>query len=115
MEKFSIAIPTNDEQTLAERTGRAKGFLIYEIENKLAKKLEFRLNPHKHHDHDEEHEHGEHTHADVMRVLSDCTYILVNKVGKHFVQDLKHANIKIYKAKENNIEKAVNEFLNHIV
>jgi predicted Fe-Mo cluster-binding NifX family protein len=38
----------------------------------------------------------------------------VNKVGKHFVQDLKHANIKIYKVKENNIEKAVNEFLNRI-
>jgi predicted Fe-Mo cluster-binding NifX family protein len=37
MEKLSIAIPTNDEQTLAERTGRAKGFLIYEIENKLSK------------------------------------------------------------------------------
>ncbi|MCF6239916.1 MAG: NifB/NifX family molybdenum-iron cluster-binding protein [Bacteroidales bacterium] len=113
MEKFNIAIPTNDEDSLTDRTGRAKGFVIYEIENKLAKKLEFRLNPHKHHEHGEDHEHGEHTHAEVMEVLSDCSYILVNKVGKHFVQDLKNANIKIYKAKERNIEKAVNEFINH--
>jgi predicted Fe-Mo cluster-binding NifX family protein len=115
MEKFNIAIPTNDEQTLAERTGRAKGFLIYEIQDKQAEKLDFRINPHKHHHHDEEHEHGTHTHADVMEVLNDCTYILVDKVGKYFVQDLKHANIKIYKAKENNIEKLLNEFLNHLV
>lgn len=114
MEKLNIAIPTNDEQTLAERTGRAKGFLIYELQNNSVKKLEFRENPHKHHDHDEEHEHGNHSHGDVMSVLSDCTYILVNKVGKYFVKDLKRANIKIYKAKSNIIEKAVNEFLNHI-
>ncbi len=114
MKKINIAIPTNDEQTLAERTGRAKGFLIYEIENKMAKRLEFRINPHKHHSHDDEHEHEAHTHEDVMEVLSDCAYILVNKVGKHFVHDLKHAQIKIYKAKENNIDKAVSEFLAHI-
>lgn len=114
MGKINIAIPTNNEQTLAERTGRAKGFLIYEIEDNVAKKLEFRLNPHKHHDHDEEHEHGAHSHAEVMEVLKDCAYILVNKVGKHFVQDLKNAQIKIYKAKDNNVENAINEFLEHV-
>ncbi len=112
MGRKNIAIPTNNEQTLAERTGRAKGFLIYEIEDKTARRLEFRINPHKHDD--KENEHEEHTHEDVMEVLKDCTYILVNKVGKHFVQDLKHAQIKIYKAKENNIDKAVSEFLAHI-
>ena len=95
MEKIHVAVPTNDEQTLAERTGRAKGFLIYEIEDKTVRKLEFRVNPHKHHNHNDEHEHGAHTHAEVMEILSDCAYILVNKVGKHFVQDLKHAQIKI--------------------
>ena len=110
MEKIRVAIPTNDEQTFAERTGRAKGFLIYEIENGQGRKIDFRINPHKHHDHDE-HEHDDHSHAEVMEVLNDCEYIIVNKVGKHFVKDLKKAQIKIFKTKETDIEKAVVKFL----
>ena len=112
MEKLTIALPTNDKKTLAERSGRAKGFIIYEIENKKAKKIAFRINPHKHNDHEETHDHGAHSHEDVMQILKDCTHIIVNIVGKHFKKDIEQHNIKIVKTKEKDIEKTVDEFLN---
>ncbi len=110
MNKMNVAIPTNDEQNIAERTGRAKGFLIYEIDGQNYKRIDFRENPHKHHDHDD-HDHGTHSHEDVMQVLSDCDYIIINKVGKHFKQDLDSANINFFKTKVSNIENALDEFI----
>lgn len=43
-----IIIPTNDKITLAERSGRAKWFLIFDIENQLIKSTEELANNHDH-------------------------------------------------------------------
>jgi len=112
MEKMKVAVPTNDKETLAERTGRAKGFLIFEIENKSAKEIDFRVNPHKHDD-DESEEH-DHSHAEVMEVLSDCNYIIVNKVGKHFKHDLNQTNIAVFKTRSKEIQAALDSFLSEL-
>ncbi len=52
---MKIAIPTNDRQTIAKRTGRAKEFAIYKIDDKgQIIDVRFEENLHKHDDeHDE--------------------------------------------------------------
>ena len=79
MSNIKIAVPTNDKTNIAERTGRAIGFMIFDIENKAINASAYRENPHKHDD--ENHSHGEHTHNDVVSVLEDCQFMIVVKVG----------------------------------
>ena len=39
-----IALPSDDGQTMAAHTGRASGFVIYDINNNQAIQLEYRTN-----------------------------------------------------------------------
>jgi len=94
-----IAIPTNDRINLFNRTGRAKEFAIYIVNNGSWDFVEFRKNPHKHHDHEEE-EHHEHSHQEVVNALSDCDALLVKTAGQHFRTDFDKANIPLYQTKQ---------------
>ena len=39
-----IAVPSDNEQTIAAHTGRCRGFVIFDIDNGEAKKVEYRMN-----------------------------------------------------------------------
>lgn len=110
-----IAIPTTDRETLFNRTGRAKEFIIYDIINGSIDFLEFRENPHKHHEHVDGEEHKDHSHKDLVDLLKDCDAILVHMVGQHFKSDFDDADIPIYKTKETGLLSVIRTFSNDML
>jgi predicted Fe-Mo cluster-binding NifX family protein len=118
-----IAIATNDRKTIAKRTGRAKEFAFFTIENNKIIDVRYEQNDHDHHHHhdrsegnhrqghgngqglghgrhqhhhdedDHDHEHGEHSHDEVVEQLKDVDMFLVRAVGKHMRGDLEKGNI----------------------
>lgn len=44
-----VAIPSNDEKNIAAHTGRCKGFVIVDIDDKQASRVEYRSNTFTHH------------------------------------------------------------------
>lgn len=105
-----IAIPTNDKEHLFKRSGRAKGFLIMDIEKDAFSVVDYRKNNHTHnHDHSDNEQNG-HSHKEAVDALKDCRYLMVNMVGKHFVKDLKDAGIQVFITDKEAISDAVEEF-----
>ena len=113
---IKIAIPTNDRITLAERSGRAREFMVAEVENGVVLRSEFRENSHDH-----KHEEGEsdgdhsHNHNDLVELLSDCKYLLVKVIGKHFKRDLAKAGKIFVLTKTDNIEEAIAQNKNRFI
>lgn len=103
-----VAIPTNDKESIFPRTGQAKEFAIYEIENKNARFLRFISNPHKHEE--EKEDAHEHNHLDMVAALKECDLLLVKMAGKHLKKDFKEANIALIKTVENQITCVANSF-----
>ncbi len=114
---MKIAIPTNDKEHLFKRSGRAKGFLVADVSGSEHVIEDFRLNNHSHHHHhghDEESEHG-HSHKEIVDALSDCSYLVVNVIGKHFLRDMQDAGINVFKTHETTIAGALEDFKKSIV
>jgi predicted Fe-Mo cluster-binding NifX family protein len=109
---MKIAIPTNDKVNIFKRSGRAKGFLIVNISNGNHSIHDYRGNSHSHsHDHHhDENEHHDHSHKELVDSLSDCNYLVVNIIGKHFNHDITAAGIKVFKTDERAISDAIEDF-----
>ncbi len=105
-----IAIPTTDRINLFIRTGRAKEFAIYDVENGISNFVEFRENPHTHHEHDEEEHDHDHSHNDVVGSLKDCDSLLVKTAGQHFRKDFDKADIPLFQTKLTVLEDIINVF-----
>jgi predicted Fe-Mo cluster-binding NifX family protein len=101
-----IAIPTNDKVNLFRRTGRAKAFLVFDVDMSGFEEVELRKNLHSH-DEGEEHDHS---HTELVESLSDCAFIVVNQIGKHLLKDIDNAGILVYKTSESNIKNAIAAF-----
>jgi predicted Fe-Mo cluster-binding NifX family protein len=109
---MKIAFATNDRKTIAQRTGQAKEFVIYEISNDAVIHTEYIENLHEHHHHhgeDEEHEH-EHGHKDITDKLKTVDYLYVKIIGKHLKADVEQAGIKYVLTDENLIENVLADF-----
>jgi len=104
-----IAIPTSDRTNLFKRTGRAKEFAIFDVDNGSYELIEYRENPHKHHDEEEEHHH-DHSHGDVVNVLIDCDGLLVHTAGANFRKDFDKADIPLYQTKQSLLSEVINLF-----
>ena len=107
---MKIGIPTTDRENLVTRTGRAKEFAIYEVNNGSYDFIEFRTNPHKHHDHENGEQEHDHSHQDVLEALKDCDALLVHAAGPHFRKDFDDANIPLYKTKETKLVEVIRVF-----
>ncbi len=114
---MKIAIPTNDKKHLFKRSGRAEGFLVADVSDTEHAIKDERLNTHSHHHHhghNEESEHG-HSHKEIVDALSDCSYLVVNVIGKHFLHDLQTAGIEVFQTDETTITGAIDDFRKNIV
>ena len=107
---MKIAIPTDNRKTLAERTGRAKEFAVYEIENGEIVSVNFAKNTHEHHDHDEGQNH-DHSHAEIVDALEGVDILLVSIIGKHMKADLESAGINYQRISKTNIDDILSEYL----
>ena len=110
---MKIAIPTNDRKTSAERSGRAKEFAIFEVENTGIISTKYLENEHEHthhgeHNHDNNEAHG---HEDLVELLKGINVIVGKKFGPHFSKDFHQAGIKMKLSKLDNLEEiALNTF-----
>ena len=105
---IKIGVPTNNRESLAERSGQAKEFAVVEIENKEVKSISYRENNHVHnHDHSQgDHAHG---HQDIVEALHDCAAVVGRKFGPHFAGDFHKAGIRLILSKQEHIEAAAME------
>jgi predicted Fe-Mo cluster-binding NifX family protein len=97
---MKIAFATNDRKTLADRTGQAKEFVIYEISGTDIIKTDYFTNTHEHHDGDSHN----HSHKEITEILKGIDYFYVTKVGKHMKHDLEEAKINYVKTEKKEIK-----------
>lgn len=90
---MKIAIPTNDRNSIAKRTGRATEFGVFTIKNQKIKSVEYIKNLHTHEDHNRKEGkhldsdlHEEHNHDELLVLLKDINILLVRAIGKHMRQ-----------------------------
>lgn len=119
-----VAIPTDNEQTIAAHTGRCRGFAIYDIDNAEAKKVEYRANTMTHHGQGQGHGHGHgeghacgqhghgpgqsmHSHRGLLDALDDCQMMVANGMGPRLINDLEQRGIEVFFSMERDVEKAV--------
>ncbi len=108
---MKIALATNDRKNIALRTGRAKEFAIYNIEDGKTINVDFKVNTHKHDHHkDENGEEHEHSHKEIIDLLRGVDILLVRAIGKHFKRDVISAGINYKVIKIENIEEALRSF-----
>jgi len=114
-----IAIPTNDRKNIAVRTGRAKEFAIYKIENKEVKDVKYLTNTHKHdhvHHHGDGHghNHGKHSHRELIELLKGIDIFLVGHIGKYLKNEVIEADIKYKMVKRESLKDIIDTYLNDI-
>ncbi len=96
-----IAIPSDDGINLAEHTGRAGGFVIYEINDNQSVRVEHRTNTYTAHAKGEcsgeEHgaQHGHHDHGALLGALHDCQVMIARGMGPRLVMDLSRRDITV--------------------
>jgi predicted Fe-Mo cluster-binding NifX family protein len=116
---MKIAIPTNDRNSIAKRTGRATEFGIFTIENGEIQSVEYLKNTHSHVDHDRSEgkhhakskEHEEHNHDELLILFKNIDVLLVRAVGKHMRQTLKKGNISYKLVKIDTISEIISNYL----
>lgn len=94
-----IAIPSDNGKNLAAHTGRAQGFVIFDIGNGQAAEVEYRTNTFTGHAqglHGRHHQSGHHhSHDSLLGALSDCQVMLAHGMGPRLVNDLASRGIKV--------------------
>lgn len=115
---MKISFPTNDRKTIAERTGRAKEFVIYDIEDLQITNIDYRENRHKHHEHGDGHSQhkgeGMHSHQEIIDLLRDVDLLVVVRLGRFLKKDLLDNKVNYQIIKSIAIEDALNECLNNL-
>jgi len=113
---MKISFPTDDRKTIAKRTGRAKEFLIYEIEGRQIINVEYKENTHKHHEHGHNHHKEErgHDHNEIIELLSDVDLLIVGRVGKFMKKGLIDKKINYHLTKNFEIDEALKEYLSFL-
>lgn len=100
---MKIALPTKDKVTIFKRTGQAPLFAVATIQNNNITNIEFRVAP------EHKHTEGQHSHAGLINLISDCDLILVTMIGKHLRAECESAGIKIKTANTEIISDALNQ------
>jgi len=90
-----IAVASDDGVNVAHHTGRCKGFVVYEVADRTASRLEYRLNGFTAHafghcrgEHDHDAASAHHSHASLLDGLSDCRVLVTRGLGPRLVADL---------------------------
>ncbi len=106
-----IAIPSDDGVNIASHTGRTRGFVIYDIEDSKARRLEYRENRYTahargEHENHTDHAHRHHSHDPLMEALADCQAMIARGMGPRLIRDLESKNIQVVFCSETNAEEA---------
>lgn len=109
---MKIAVASNDGNTISSHFGRARGFVIAEVEDGKLKDKRYVPNTFTGHamglHHGEAHHHG---HAGVLSALADCQVIISHGMGKRLYDDLTRAGKEVYVTDETQVDKAIELYL----
>jgi predicted Fe-Mo cluster-binding NifX family protein len=112
-----IAIASDDRENVALHTGRCKGFVVYEIAEKSAARLEYRANGFTAHamgqcsgEHAHEAASGHHSHAPLVGALSDCQALVTRGLGPRLVADLAARGIEAYLCVTEDTDEAARQY-----
>lgn len=117
---MKIAVPTDDNYTVAQHFGRTKGFKIFEIENNQIISTEHRTNDftghaqgqhHEHEHHNHSHRQHNNSHAGIFNALGDCKVVIAGGMGRRLYDDFVARNIEVFVTKEFHIGTAVELYL----
>jgi len=107
--RMRIAIPTDDEKTISPHFGRASGFLVLTVENGKITERQTRQRQHgcEAYEHGREHEHGGHNCGALVEMISDCSVVLVGRMGGGLYRRLQAAGVRAVFTEMTSIEEAV--------
>ncbi len=110
---MKIAIASDDGKHIASHIGRAKGFVIVELEGKTIKTQEYRPNTFTGHARGLEHApHAQDRHGPLLNALNDCQVVISHGMGRRIYEDLKHAGFEVFMTNETEIQKVLELYLN---
>ena len=125
---YKIAFPTDDGQFINPHFGRAKYFLVLEVEDKVVVNREMRSNdshqgmPHHQHDHHHEHHNDpEHqaqqkkAHSRIFEILHDVDILIANGMGPGIYNQLIENGYTVFKTKISSIEDALQAYLKGVL
>jgi nitrogen fixation protein NifB len=98
-----IAIASDDGVNVAMHTGRCRGFVVYEVDNGVASRKEYRENRFTAHalgqcgNHDAREPSSSHpSHAPLAEALADCSALVTRGLGPRLVADLAARGVQSY-------------------
>ena len=114
---MKIAVASDDGVNIAGHTGRCRGFVIYEIADKQAARLEYRENTFTPHargqcDHESAPSHAEnhHSHAPLLDALGDCCVLVSRGMGPRLLTDLAARGIDAFLCGSGDVNQAAEDF-----
>jgi len=112
---MKIAIVTDNEKTISQHFGRARGFVVLTLKNGRVAHRETRqrtggCDGHEH-SHDHAGSHAGHNCGALVELISDCGAVLVNRMGGGLFQRLQAAGIRPVFTDLNSIDEAVRALL----
>ena len=99
---MKIAIPSDDKVKIAPVFNEAKGFIIYELDNKLLVNFEYKERTDGIASEDADNQNDE-----LTKLLDGCSSVICNKIDSKFRDELAKNDIKVLKTIESNAKKAV--------
>ncbi|MBC7327867.1 NifB/NifX family molybdenum-iron cluster-binding protein [bacterium] len=109
---MKIAIASDDEKAISTHFGRARGFVVFDIEGNEIKSREYRLNTFSGHARGLEEEHESDHHKAILNALSDCKVVISKGMGKRIYDDLKSIGIEVYITDETDVKRALELYIN---
>lgn len=106
-----VAIPSDDQLNVAGHTGRCGGFMILDVTDEGAKRVEYRSNSYTQHATQhmpgatQQQGKGGHSHNRLLDAIGDCQAIVALGMGPRLVNDLDAAGIQVFFSRETNIDK----------
>ena len=109
---MKIAIVSDDEKTIASHFGKARGFIIFEIEDGKILSQEYRRNTFTGHarglagaGHELD------RHGPILTALADCKVVISHGMGRRIYDDLKQAGIEVFITDETDVAKALQLYI----
>jgi predicted Fe-Mo cluster-binding NifX family protein len=109
---MKIAVASNDGNTILSHFGRARGFVIVEVEDGKLKNKRYVPNTFTGHAMGLHHGGEHHGHENIIAALSDCEVIISHGMGKRLYDDLTRAGKQVYVTDETQVDKAIELYLN---
>jgi len=110
---MKIAVASDDGKKISSHFGRAKGFVVFEIENKEIKNKEYLPNTFTEHARglDKRGSHNYDSHSTIIEALKDVKVVISHGMGRRLYDDLRDSKIEVYVTDETDVEEAVKLFL----